>query len=81
MRQPVTSQAYSPQAQCEVCRAAAELIRARDALVNSGMDMVEDKGRNANHPIIKRMRAAAENWGFNRGRRHTGPVHTPEVAE
>lgn len=79
MRQVVTTQAYRPQATCEVCRAAAELIRARDMLVNSGMDIVEDIGANRNHPIIRRMRVAREVWDFSKGRRHTGPPHTPEV--
>ena len=79
MRQPVTSQAYRPQAGCEVCRAAAELVRARDSLVNSGMDMVEDKGRNASHPIITRMKTAVESWEYAKNGRHTGAPHAPEV--
>jgi hypothetical protein len=81
VRQPVTSQAYRPQAQCEVCLAAAEFIRARDALVNSGMDTVEDSGRNRNHPIIARMHRARRLWDYSKGLRHTGAPHTPEVAE
>ena len=79
MRQPVTSQAYRPQAQCEVCLAAMELIRARDMLVNSGMDTVENIGPNSNHPIIMRMHRARKLWDFSKGMRHTGTPHTPEV--
>ena len=79
MRQPVTSQAYRPQATCEVCIAAAELVRARDALVNSGMDMVEDSGANRNNPILRRMRNARVMWDYSKGLRHTGPAHAPEV--
>lgn len=79
MRDVVTAQAYRPQATCEVCRAAAEFVRARDMLVNSGMDTVDDIGANRNHPIIRRVRQARALWDFTKGMRHTGAPHTPEV--
>jgi hypothetical protein len=79
MRQPVTSQAHRPQAMCEVCLAAAEFVRAHDALVNSGMDKVSDTGANSNHPILVRMHLARKSWDYNKGRRHTGAPHAPEV--
>lgn len=66
--------------QCEVCKAAVEFVKARDALVNSGMDTVGNTGHDSQHPIIKRVQQARAAWDYARGMRHTGAPHAPKVA-
>lgn len=70
------NRSFSPQSQCEVCRAARTLQHAVDALNTflacGGVADRED-------PRMEAVKQATAVWEFTKGGRHTGLYHAPVV--
>lgn len=78
MATAITRPGPPPWQTCEVCKAAHALIKATDNLrtfVQLG-GVLEEKA----DPRKEAVKVARETWAYAKGTRHTGAVHTPEVA-